>query len=170
MDICKLWVLCVVRGLCDGLITRPEESYRLWCVVVCDLETSSVRRLWPTGDCCAKNKRRHDSRRETNSSLNLVNSLSLLNRNENTPVSIKVYCSACSVNIRIACQTLVSSSSLLEGNAFLRGWSLKQTSTAVLWVEVTFCSNMTFNLLFETRLIMYHANCSYSYRTMVIAR
>jgi len=30
------------RGLCDELITRPEESYRLWCVVVCDLETSRV--------------------------------------------------------------------------------------------------------------------------------
>ena len=27
------------RGLCDGLITRPEESYKLWCVVVCDQET-----------------------------------------------------------------------------------------------------------------------------------
>ena len=27
-------------GLCDGLITRPEESYRLWRVVVCDQETS----------------------------------------------------------------------------------------------------------------------------------
>jgi len=27
------------RGLCDKLITRLEESYRLWCVVVCDLET-----------------------------------------------------------------------------------------------------------------------------------
>ena len=26
------------KGLCDELITRPEESYRLWCVVVCDLE------------------------------------------------------------------------------------------------------------------------------------
>jgi hypothetical protein len=26
------------RGLCDRLITRPEESYRLWRVVVCDLE------------------------------------------------------------------------------------------------------------------------------------
>jgi len=26
------------RGLCNELITRPEESYRLWCVVVCDLE------------------------------------------------------------------------------------------------------------------------------------
>jgi len=30
------------RGLCDGLITRPEESYRLCCVVVCDLETSRI--------------------------------------------------------------------------------------------------------------------------------
>ena len=31
---------CVLsgRGLCYELITRPEESYRLWCVVVCDLE------------------------------------------------------------------------------------------------------------------------------------
>jgi len=33
---------CVLsgRGLCDKLITRPEESHRLWCVVECDLETS----------------------------------------------------------------------------------------------------------------------------------
>jgi hypothetical protein len=30
------------RGLCDELITRPKESYRLWCVVVCDLETSRM--------------------------------------------------------------------------------------------------------------------------------
>ena len=30
------------RGLCDELITRPEEPYRLWCVVVCDLETSRI--------------------------------------------------------------------------------------------------------------------------------
>ena len=35
---------CVLsgRGLCDELITRPEESYQLWCVVVCDLETSRI--------------------------------------------------------------------------------------------------------------------------------
>ena len=33
------------RGLCDGLITRPGESYRLWCVLVCDHETSGIRRL-----------------------------------------------------------------------------------------------------------------------------
>ena len=35
---------CVLsgRGLCDELITRPEESYRLCCVVVCDVETSRI--------------------------------------------------------------------------------------------------------------------------------
>jgi hypothetical protein len=40
---------CVLsgRGLCVGLITRPEESYRRCCVVMCDLETSRMRRLWP---------------------------------------------------------------------------------------------------------------------------
>ena len=26
------------RDLCDELITRPEECYRLWCVIVCDQE------------------------------------------------------------------------------------------------------------------------------------
>ena len=35
---------CVLSGrdLCEELITHPEESYRLWCVVVCDLETSRI--------------------------------------------------------------------------------------------------------------------------------
>jgi len=28
------------RGLCDGLIIRSEESYRLWRVAVCDQVTS----------------------------------------------------------------------------------------------------------------------------------
>ena len=31
------------------LITRPEESYRLRCVTVSDLETSQMRRPWPAG-------------------------------------------------------------------------------------------------------------------------
>ena len=40
---------CVLsgRGLCDELITRPEESYRLFCVVVCDPDTSTMSRRWP---------------------------------------------------------------------------------------------------------------------------
>ena len=37
---CCDWCVLSGRGLCDELITRPEQSYRLWCVVVCDLETS----------------------------------------------------------------------------------------------------------------------------------
>ena len=42
MSVCLLWLLCMLsgRGLCVWLITRPDESYRLWCVVVCDLENS----------------------------------------------------------------------------------------------------------------------------------
>ena len=64
----RLWVLYVVRVLyvvsvecgqvefCVGLITRPEESYRLWCVVVCDLDTSWMRRSWPTAGNRTKNK------------------------------------------------------------------------------------------------------------------
>jgi hypothetical protein len=38
------------RGLCDELITRLVESYRLWYVVVCDLDkqTSWMRRRRPT--------------------------------------------------------------------------------------------------------------------------
>jgi len=64
---------CVMsgRGLCDKLITRPEESYRLWCVVVCDLETSRMRKPRPTGGCRAKNnqyrlKQNSGSRDNTN--------------------------------------------------------------------------------------------------------
>jgi len=30
------------RGLRDELITRKEESYRMWCVVVCDQETIKI--------------------------------------------------------------------------------------------------------------------------------
>jgi len=37
------------RGLSEELIICPEESYRLWRVTVCDLETSWMRRPWPTG-------------------------------------------------------------------------------------------------------------------------
>jgi hypothetical protein len=55
MYVCLLWVLCVVRY---GLITSPQGSCRLWCVVVCDrdLETTWIRKPWPTVGCCAKLK------------------------------------------------------------------------------------------------------------------
>jgi hypothetical protein len=56
MDVCLLCCVLSGRGLCDELITGPEESYRLWCVT-CDLETSRMR-SWPTGGYRAKNKQR----------------------------------------------------------------------------------------------------------------
>jgi len=40
MDVCRVCCVLSRRDLCDELITRPEESYRLWCVVVYDLDTS----------------------------------------------------------------------------------------------------------------------------------
>jgi len=39
-DVCCDFCVLSDRGLCDERITRPEESYRLWCVVVYVLETS----------------------------------------------------------------------------------------------------------------------------------
>jgi hypothetical protein len=33
MDVSLVSVVCSGRGLCDGLITRLEESYGVWCVL-----------------------------------------------------------------------------------------------------------------------------------------
>ena len=46
MSVCCECCVLTGSGLCDELISRLEESYRLWCVVVCDLETSRMR-IWP---------------------------------------------------------------------------------------------------------------------------
>jgi hypothetical protein len=38
---------CVGRGLCDGLITRPEESYRVSnCVRSRNLNTEDKAQIW----------------------------------------------------------------------------------------------------------------------------
>jgi len=49
---------CVLSGkdFCYELIIHLEEFYRLWCVVLCDLETSWMRRPWPTLGSSKKNK------------------------------------------------------------------------------------------------------------------
>jgi hypothetical protein len=48
---CECYVL--TGSICDGLITRPEESYRVWCVSECNREASILRRPWPTRGRCA---------------------------------------------------------------------------------------------------------------------
>ena len=40
MDVSRECCVLSGRGLCDELVTGPEESYRLCCVGVYDLETS----------------------------------------------------------------------------------------------------------------------------------
>ena len=52
------------RGLYDELITRPEESYRLWRVVVCDLETSKEEAKSPLKGCEYKPTMGCDAERE----------------------------------------------------------------------------------------------------------
>jgi len=51
MSVCCECCVLSGRGLCDGLIILPEESYRLWCVAVCDIrnliyEEPNVNQLW----------------------------------------------------------------------------------------------------------------------------
>jgi len=48
---------CVLSGLCNEPITHPQESYRLWCAIVCDLKTSRMRRPWPALGCSATKKK-----------------------------------------------------------------------------------------------------------------
>ena len=56
MSVCCEFCVLSGRCLCNKLITRPEESYRLWCLVLCDLESSEMRFLWPIVGSRAQNK------------------------------------------------------------------------------------------------------------------
>jgi len=49
MSLCCNCCVLSGRGHCDELIICQGESYRVCCVVVCDLEISWMRRTWPTG-------------------------------------------------------------------------------------------------------------------------
>jgi len=40
MDVCCECFVLPGKDFYDGLITCPEESYRLWYVLLCGLETS----------------------------------------------------------------------------------------------------------------------------------
>jgi len=65
MFVCCECCLLSGWGLCDELFTRPKESYRLWCVVVCDLETSWMR-PWPAlgRSATVKKETQHSAWRE----------------------------------------------------------------------------------------------------------
>jgi hypothetical protein len=70
-----MFVCCVLsgRGLCDELITRPEESYRLWRVVVCDQETScDEKAIARAGLQSRRNNNYYDDDDDNNSNNNTV--------------------------------------------------------------------------------------------------
>jgi len=46
MDVCCECCVLSGRGLCGELITRPDESYEQWRIIVCGLETSRMSRPW----------------------------------------------------------------------------------------------------------------------------
>jgi hypothetical protein len=58
MSVCCECCVFSGRDLCDSLVASPQQSYRLWCVVVCELETSRMRRPWPTGRVCRPPQKR----------------------------------------------------------------------------------------------------------------
>jgi hypothetical protein len=49
MSVCCECRVLSGRGLCDGLITRPDESYRVWCVWVWSWSLGNEEALAPLG-------------------------------------------------------------------------------------------------------------------------
>ena len=76
---------CVLSGrcLCDELITRPGKSYRLWFVVVCDLETSYSQSLASARRGGEKKKTHKGDAVERNNLLGCDNCRNLENFREN---------------------------------------------------------------------------------------
>ena len=46
MSVCCECCVLSGRGLCDGLITLPEESYRVWCVPSRSLDNEEALTLY----------------------------------------------------------------------------------------------------------------------------
>jgi len=95
---------CVLSGtgLFDELITRPEGSYLMWCVVLCDLETSRMRRPWPALGRSTTRKKKSNfilivlylshliSCTATTSNIHFANSHVMVVRNSNSSAQINV--------------------------------------------------------------------------------
>jgi hypothetical protein len=120
-----MFVCCVLsgRGLCDELIMHPEESYRLRSVV-CDLETSWMRRPWPTGGSRARNK-------QTNKQIYFVNLVAIKRRNwlqERTELKTKKKWANCKM-IVIHCNNILLIKMLLCFTAYCDVRLLRQINT-----------------------------------------
>jgi hypothetical protein len=57
MSVCCEYCVLSGTGLCDELITRPEESYRVWCVLSVIVKPRTMRRPRPLRGCRAIEKK-----------------------------------------------------------------------------------------------------------------
>jgi hypothetical protein len=57
MDVFSECCVLTDRGLCVGLITRPEESYQVWCVWVWSWSLDNEEALDHWGCCAMENQR-----------------------------------------------------------------------------------------------------------------
>jgi hypothetical protein len=89
MSVCCECCVLSGRGLCDGLITRPEESYRLWRVVVRDQETSKTRRLKNPLPGCGKYNPMGCNARKTNIQMSPTRFGTTVILRERTPVLLR---------------------------------------------------------------------------------
>ena len=93
MSLCRECCMLSGRGLCEELITRPEESYRLWCVVVCDLETSRKRRPCPSeevgGGLLRQRKKTTNRLTRKESAIRKVSRIDPRNKPGNEPVRVQ---------------------------------------------------------------------------------
>ena len=57
MDVCLLCVVCCrVEISATGRSLVQRSLADLWCVTMCYLETSQIRRPWPALGCCAEDE------------------------------------------------------------------------------------------------------------------
>ena len=62
MSVCCECCVLSGRDLCDELITRPKESYQLWCVVLCYLEKKTKSSCMRTRSRTAGGLSRHEKK------------------------------------------------------------------------------------------------------------
>ena len=63
---------CVLLSLCDELMTRPEESYRLWCVVVWSRILKNEEAMTRVGPQRHRKKERKKARAHTHTHIHTI--------------------------------------------------------------------------------------------------
>jgi hypothetical protein len=112
MSVCCECCVLSGRAVCDELITCPEESYRLWCVVVCDLEDSWMRRLCPIRGLLHQ--------KQTVSLLTITPYLIVM-----WLLPLKDYRILCTMNGNFVCDVVITAKGMEAFAFYSRSWSVR---------------------------------------------